>query len=176
MSSYAPLFVNVNPGGMQWPTDLIGYDALTSYGSPAYYAQQMFSRHHGDVVLPIVSTNVPTRPWQRPAARGEQAPVSVQVPTLFYNATRDSQSGTIYLKVVNVVSNSQPVCVKISGRGKISAKGTMIELSASSPTDVNSIAEPKKIAPVTTKVDGLGAKFTRTFPPYSITVLQISGK
>jgi alpha-N-arabinofuranosidase len=176
MSSYAPLFVNVNPGGMQWPTDLIGYDALTSYGSPAYYAQQMFSRHHGDVVLPIVSTNVPTRPWQRPAARGEQAPVSVQVPTLFYNATRDSQSGTIYLKVVNVVSNSQPVCVKISGRGKINAKGTVIELSASSPTDVNSIAEPKKIAPVTTKVDGLGAKFTRTFPPYSITVLQISGK
>jgi alpha-L-arabinofuranosidase len=38
MSCYAPLFVNVNPGGMQWPTDLIGYDALTSYGSPAYYA------------------------------------------------------------------------------------------------------------------------------------------
>ena len=28
MSSYAPLFVNVNPGGMQWATDLIGYDAL----------------------------------------------------------------------------------------------------------------------------------------------------
>ena len=28
MASYAPLFVNVNPGGMQWATDLIGYDAL----------------------------------------------------------------------------------------------------------------------------------------------------
>ena len=30
MSGYAPLFVNVNPGGMQWSTDLIGYDALNS--------------------------------------------------------------------------------------------------------------------------------------------------
>ncbi len=39
MSSYAPLLVNVNPGGMQWETDLIGYDAAKSYGSPAYYAQ-----------------------------------------------------------------------------------------------------------------------------------------
>ena len=35
MASYAPLFVNVNPGGMQWATDLIGYNALSSYGSPA---------------------------------------------------------------------------------------------------------------------------------------------
>src|SRR5437588_4322404 len=33
MSAYAPLFVNVNPGGMQWTSDLIGYDSLNSYGS-----------------------------------------------------------------------------------------------------------------------------------------------
>ncbi|MBO0910460.1 MAG: alpha-N-arabinofuranosidase, partial [Acidobacteria bacterium] len=32
MSCYAPLFVNVNTGGMQWESDLIGYDALDSYG------------------------------------------------------------------------------------------------------------------------------------------------
>ncbi len=51
MSSYAPLFVNVNPGGMQWATDLIGYDALTSYGSPSYYAQVMFSNHIGTEIL-----------------------------------------------------------------------------------------------------------------------------
>ena len=34
MSAYAPLLVNVSPGGMQWSSDLIGYDALKSYGSP----------------------------------------------------------------------------------------------------------------------------------------------
>ena len=48
IASYAPLLVNVNPGAMQWPTDLIGYDALTSYGSPSYYAQCMFGAHMGD--------------------------------------------------------------------------------------------------------------------------------
>ena len=41
MASYAPLFVNVNPGGMQWESDLIGYDALTRDGSPSFYAQGM---------------------------------------------------------------------------------------------------------------------------------------
>ena len=43
MSCYAPLFVNVSPGAMQWKSDLIGYDALTSFGSPSYWAQKMFS-------------------------------------------------------------------------------------------------------------------------------------
>ena len=51
MASYAPLFVNVNPGAMQWASDLIGYDALNSFGSPSYYAQVMFSNHLGDKIL-----------------------------------------------------------------------------------------------------------------------------
>src|ERR1035441_1807108 len=43
LSCYAPLFVNVSQlngqgRSMQWASDLIGYDALTSYGSPSYYA------------------------------------------------------------------------------------------------------------------------------------------
>jgi alpha-N-arabinofuranosidase len=53
MASYAPLLVNVNmnPKAWQWGTNLIGYDALTSYGSPSYYAQQMFYGNVGDKVL-----------------------------------------------------------------------------------------------------------------------------
>jgi alpha-L-arabinofuranosidase len=74
MSCYAPLFVNVNGGypqypggppygsGMQWPTDLIGYDALNSYGSPSYFVQQMFYRNRGDVVLPVEIAASETRP------------------------------------------------------------------------------------------------------------------
>src|ERR1039458_5214616 len=50
MASYAPLLVNVNPGGMQWETDLIGYDALSSYGSPSYWAQVLFGTYLGTEV------------------------------------------------------------------------------------------------------------------------------
>ena len=53
MHCYAPLLVNVNPGAAQWGTNLIGYDALTSFGSPSYYAQKMFSENRGDTVLPV---------------------------------------------------------------------------------------------------------------------------
>lgn len=53
MQCYAPLFVNVNKGAWQWPTNLIGYDAASSFGSPSYYAQAMFSRNWGDTDLPV---------------------------------------------------------------------------------------------------------------------------
>src|SRR5260221_3438965 len=52
-TSYAPLLVNVNPGASKWATNLIGYDALQSYGSPSYYVQVMFSNNHGNVALPV---------------------------------------------------------------------------------------------------------------------------
>jgi alpha-L-arabinofuranosidase len=53
MEAYAPLLVNVNPGARQWATDLIGYDALHSFGSPSYYAQAMFAQGHGANILPV---------------------------------------------------------------------------------------------------------------------------
>jgi alpha-L-arabinofuranosidase len=52
MQCYAPLLVNVNRGGSQWGTNLIGYNALSSFNSPSYYAQKMFADSRGDRVLP----------------------------------------------------------------------------------------------------------------------------
>lgn len=53
MQCYAPLLVNVNPGGRQWAVNLIGYDALNSFVSPSYHAIRMFSNNRGDTVLPV---------------------------------------------------------------------------------------------------------------------------
>ena len=180
MHCYAPLFVNVNPGGMQWRTDLIGYDALNSYGSPAYYAQVMFSANRGDVVLPVVSENLPTRDWQPPASRRGGAtstnlPPIQKVPTLFFNATRETKMGTIILKVVNSADAAQTVRVKIGGAG-VDAKGEAIVLQANAADGTNSITEPTKIVPVAQAVEDLSGNFKRTFPPYSITVLRMKAR
>jgi alpha-N-arabinofuranosidase len=186
MSSYAPLFVNVNKGAMQWQTDLIGYDALTSYGSPAYYVQKMFSLNHGDTVLSTTTQGIPTREWQPPAERPRAVPgapqpptppppPAQQVPLLFFNATRDTNTGTIYVKVVNRDSAPQSVRVQVSGRS-IRSSGQLVTLKGSGPEDTNSITQPAKIVPVTSEVDGLSADFTRAFPPYSVSVLVMKGK
>jgi alpha-N-arabinofuranosidase len=178
---YAPLFVNVSdlkrPGGsMQWPSDLIGYDALNSYGSPSYYAQVMFSNHHGDEILATDSQDIPRRDWQPPAPRNGTLPPKQQIRKLFFDATRDRQSGTIYLKVVNSLGTAQPVKIEISGAAAIEPEGQAVVLKANQLDDTNSIQEPKKIVPVTENVSGLGASFTREFPPYSITVLELKTK
>ncbi|MEA3188259.1 MAG: alpha-L-arabinofuranosidase [Chthoniobacter sp.] len=182
MSCYAPLFVNVNPGGMQWKSDLIGYNALTSYGSPSYYAQKMFSENIGDLVLSTGSEGIAVQTWQPPtrkAKTGEPSPTpppTKQVPTLFFVATKASEKGTIYLKVVNAIGSAQTAKIDLTGATNIAPEGTAITLSSAKPDDSNSISEPKKIIPVTTKAAGLSPQFSYTFTPYSVTVLVIPSR
>jgi alpha-N-arabinofuranosidase len=182
MSAYAPLFVNVSPGGMQWRTDLIGYNTMSSYGSPAYWAQQMFSRNHGDQVLALKAERVPQKEWQPPAPRARPGaekpalPAPQQVQMLSFDATRDSATGAIYVKVVNRTGDTQAIHFTLSGLRSIEPGGQTITLAARSPEDTNTITEPGKLIPVTAKVDGLSANFTRPFPPYSITVLVMKGR
>jgi alpha-L-arabinofuranosidase len=70
MEAYAPLLVNVNPGGSQWPTNLIGYDALKSFGSPSYYVQSIFAKYTGDTVLPVATRLARTAPEPMAIPRG----------------------------------------------------------------------------------------------------------
>ncbi len=188
ISCYAPLFVNVSTankprsqdGSMQWKTDLIGYDALTSYGSPAYYAQQMFSTRHGDAILATASENIPTQMWQPPARRRsgvEPPPAPAQtIRKLFFDATRASRDGTIFLKIVNSQAAAQAVQIEISGVAAVAAKGRATVLKADKLDDTNSLEQPTKIVPVMETVSGLSARFTRSFPPYSITILELKTK
>ena len=180
LSSYAPLFVNVSQlrgrdRSMQWTTDLIGYDALTSYGSPAYYAQKMFSTMHGDEILATDSQNIPTREWQPRAFRGRTPPPE-QIRQIFFDATRDYRSGIIYLKVVNETGTAQNINIRITGAPVIQPEGEAVVLAAGSPNDTNSLEQPQNIVPQAEEVHGLSASFTREFPPCSITVLNVRTK
>jgi alpha-N-arabinofuranosidase len=178
MSCYAPLFVNVSQLGgpnrsMQWATDLIGYDALASYGSPAYYAQKMFSTMHGDEILATSSENIPMRQSQLRATRRGGVSQSRQLRDLFFCVTRDSKSGTVYVKVVNTADSAQRIRFRLNGAAKIEPEGEMVCLSANSLNDTNSLDQPQKVAPHSEPALGLSADFTREFPQYSISVLKL---
>jgi len=153
MASYAPLLVNVNPGGMQWESDLIGYDALTSYGSPSYYAQVMFSNHIGDQIL--------------------NAKLDGTAPKLFYSATRKAADGTVYLKLVNASSTPQTLHIQLSGASAIDKSGKLIAMSAKTTAATNSITQPAAIVPVETGLKDVAAQFSHTMPGYSIQILQL---
>jgi alpha-N-arabinofuranosidase len=181
LSCYAPLLVNVsqlsgNGRSMQWSSDLIGYDALTSYGSPSYYAQMMFSTMVGDQILATDSQGIPMRQWQPRAMRGGNPPPPRQLREVFFCATRDSTSGVIYLKVVNTSGSARPINIQLNGAPKIDPDGEAVCLRATGLDDTNSIEQPQKLIPRTEKAGNLSADFTREFPPYSVTVLKLKTK
>jgi alpha-N-arabinofuranosidase len=183
MHCYAPLFVNVSDLGagrsMQWKSDLIGYDALNSYGSPSYYAQKMFSNHQGDEVLTVSAQNLPAYTWiqtGRTRSGVAQPARTNEVKSIFYSATRDTQNGKIIVKIVNRADAPQDVKVEVAGAGTIADEGTATVLKAANRDETNSLNDPQHVVPATEKVSGLGTSFTRTFPPCSITILELSAK
>ena len=153
LSSYAPLLVNVNPGGPQWGTNLIGYDALTSYGSPSYYAQVLFKEYLGDEIV--------------------ASSITGNGPRLFYSATRDSKNGKLFLKIVNADSDAREIEIELHGAGKIKREGLLSTLKAHTNEETNSISEPNRIVPVKTKLTNVAEKFHHTAPGYSIQVLEV---
>jgi alpha-N-arabinofuranosidase len=157
MAAYAPLLVNVNPGGLQWAPDLIGYDAAHSYGSPSYYAQVIFASHLGDETL---------------ASKLEGKGLEGAGPKLFYSITRDSAKKRLYLKLVNASSTAQPLQIDLTG-AKLATTGTLTSLSAQSTQSTNTLDQPEKIVPVETAIHGVSNHLRHTLPGYSIQVLQL---
>ncbi len=149
-ASYAPLLVNVN--APSWPTNLIGYNALNSYGSPSYYAQEMLADNLGQQVI------------------GTQ--VTGDTGTLFQVATESA--GHTYLTVVNDGSAPAPTQVSLAGLGTGAAGGTATVL-AGKPGERNSLADPQRVSPQTSALSAsLGTQFSYTFPGESLTVLDLT--
>ena len=142
MAAYAPLFVNVNPGGMQWGSDLIGYDALSSYGSPSYYAQVMFASCLGDQTLNSSLSGT-----------GER---------FFYSVTRSPNK--LCLKLVNT---EQPLNIAFNGAGQGAHAARIDILKANSVWATNSIQYPEQILPAKSTTSIQGERMHHVMPGYS---------
>ncbi|HVT87234.1 MAG TPA: alpha-L-arabinofuranosidase C-terminal domain-containing protein [Tepidisphaeraceae bacterium] len=179
MNCYAPLFVNVNPGGKQWNVDLIGYDALNSFGSPSYYVQSMFSNNRGDTVVPATVSGVDRLtsadlPQLAPGGRGGGAPPATQAAydAVYATASKVDSNGDLILKLVNFQKAPQQVTIDLQGVARVQRNAT-VEVLTGNPDDINTVAEPTKIAPKKTTIDNVGRKFIHELPPYSVTVLRL---
>ena len=154
MASYAPLLVNVNPGASQWYTNMIGYDANSSYGSPSYYAQSMFGGHLGDG---LAKTSID--------GAGDR---------FFYSATVDTKAHTLHLKLVNASSQAQPLTLDL--QGATGSNATLTTLHAASYDATNSINKPDFIHPITAGAKFTGAHWTHTVPALTIEVVDVPFK
>ena len=162
MECYAPLLVNVSPAdpakgypkAWQWNTNLIGYDALRSFGSPSYYAQAMLGQNKGDVVLPAQA---------RRAGGGLE--LGLRHGHLRQGRAHRHREGR---------ERGNPPLTRLNVRGvdRVEPTATAVVL-AGDPTAVNTLDEPRKVAPKQETVAGASASFRHTFPPHSLTILRL---
>jgi alpha-N-arabinofuranosidase len=138
---------------MQWPSDLIGYDALNSYGSPSYHAQVMFNEHLGDHVL--------------------ESKLDATNPRLFESVTVDSKRHRVIVKLVNGSSHPQAVKIELSGAKGVHSKAALTTLSALTMEATNSITNPKRIVPVVSSISNAAPTFTHTVPAYAIQIIDL---
>ena len=152
MSSYAPLFAHVD--AWQWTPNLIWFDNLESFGTPSYYAQQIFGQNRGTTILPISIDG---------DARDGHAGV-------FSSASLDGGTKEVIVKLVNPGTASRDVTLSFDG-AQAGSGGRVITLAGAADGE-NTLASPKAVAPVTTPFAS-GPQMSYTIPPNAIAVLRV---
>jgi alpha-N-arabinofuranosidase len=152
MASYAPLLVNVNPGAMQWSTDLIGFNAEKTYASPSYDAQVLFATHLGTGTA--------------------QSSIAGAGDRFFYSATVDQARHLLHLKLVNASSLDQPMTIDLAGV-EAHANASIVSMHGATYQATNSIDKPDVIKPVQSTLAVGGSHWKHIVPALTIEVLDI---
>ena len=149
LASYAPLFARI--GYEQWAPDLIWFDDKTSYATPNYYVQQLYSDYTGKYTVCSDLTG------------GEEQGI--------YHIVSADEKGHLYVKLVNTSDKEQKITLEVDKAWHIDQNTLVkqIRLQAA-PLDVNSIAQPDNIRPEKSEMK---YQPEMTLPAYSFTVLEI---
>lgn len=153
MTSYAPLLAHAE--GWQWTPDLIWFNNLTSYATPNYYVQKLFSNNKGTEVLKIT---------------GNGKPVTGQ-DQLYATAVKDAATKETIIKIVNTDEKSKSINInpKNISLGKKLTKIilTAPQLSAENSFE-NEIIQPKEETSTLKK-----SELTLEIPAQSLVILKI---
>ena len=103
------------------------------------------------------------------------SPPAAPVGPVFAAASRVEGTGEVILKVVNTSPGAQKLEIDLQGVKEVE-KGATAEVLSGQPGDVNTLAEPEKVAPRPIHIETAGPKFVHDFPPYSVSVIRLRAK
>ena len=126
LASYAPLFARL--GFTQWAPDMIWFDGETSYATPNYYVQKMFSCMKGTSVLDTL---------------GEEK--KTQMEQVYYNPVRDDATGAVYCKIVNASEKEKQLTI-CDETGKPYQVERVWLLGGMEKEAFNSLEKPNRVA------------------------------
>ncbi|HKZ64702.1 MAG TPA: alpha-L-arabinofuranosidase C-terminal domain-containing protein, partial [Chitinophagaceae bacterium] len=158
MTSYAPLFAHAD--AWQWTPDLIWFNNLSSYGTVNYYVQKMYSTHRGTDLLSISFED-------GKAVTGQNG--------LYSSAVKDSDSGELFIKLVNTSDKLQQVFIELKNK-KLADKADVLTLTSDNLSDVNSFDNPDKISPTESQIEVENNHIKTGIDPYTFLILKIGLK
>ncbi len=150
LASYAPLLAKEKH--TQWRPDMIYFNNTSLQLSVNYFVQQIFSQNQGDVYLPVTLPNTATN--------------------LAVSSVRDSKTGDVILKFVNVGAEVQPLKMNLSGAKKLAMQATKTMLTGEL-TAVNAFGKPAAVVPQISSLT-VGEKFDCELPAHSLTVIRMA--
>lgn len=154
MASYAPLFAHAD--GWQWTPDLIWVDNLQSYGTPNYYVQQLFSLNKGTAIVPLRMNN----------------DVIAGQDSLYASAALDGKTNELIIKLVNVSGKPKTYTVELEDV-KPAKQAKLTVLQSDNVNGVNSLEQPKQVAPKTAEIIIPGKRFPLEAAPYSLSICRV---
>ena len=95
------------------------------------------------------------------------------IKSLYASASRDQKRGEVILKVVNVAAEPLVADLKLEGVRKLGRHATAVVLTSEAATDENTLENPTRVVPKTTKLELTGPSWQHQFPGNSLTVLRI---
>lgn len=138
---------------------MIWYDNLRSFKSCSYYVQQLYSLYKGTNVLPV-------------KMNGKVVAGDEDQNGLFASSVLDKNTGSVYVKIVNISNKSQDVKVTLKGvRNVASAK--VVSLTSADPVAENTLDNPDKIKPTEKSVQMSGNVLETTVPASTFAVYVI---
>lgn len=155
MTSYAPLLAHQE--GWQWTPNLIWFNNLEAYGTANYYVQKLFSNHRGNELLAIST-------FDGKVVAGKN--------NLFASSVKDTNSGEIFVKLVNTSDKRKQLEIDIKNQ-KLEGTATALILSSGQLTDENSFENPKKIIPRKSELSAINNHLSLEIDPYTFMVVKI---
>lgn len=157
MAAYAPLFAHVKD--WQWTPNLIWFDNATSYATPSYYVQQLFSKNKGTRVINLTQNGEPLT--------GKDS--------IWASAVVDDNKQELIIKLVNPSSTAKRKTIQLVDGSDKPGIATAVILSGSDPNGVNDIRE-ENIKPAEKQLIVSDKKLVTDIPAYGMQVIRISIK
>ena len=146
MTCYAPLLGRI--GANQWLPDMIWFDEKGLFLTPNYHVQRMFSTNRGDWLGEVVRQG-----------EGE-----------LYTTVSFTEDGELILKAVNPTDAAIPADIALPDAITAAVQATVL---TGQPEDVNSLAEPDRVAPAVREGKAESGMLQWSFEPWSVTVLRM---